>query len=71
MNKTVIKQTIAKENTWSFNELRDSLVCNESINAWYIKNWKDFVYNPENLEKQEPWAEDETWRKVKSYRNTK
>ena len=71
MNKTVIKQTIAKENTWSFNELRDSLVCNESINAWYIKNWKNFVYNPENLEKQEPWAEDETWRKVKYYRNTK
>lgn len=60
----------AKENTWSFNELRDSLVCNESINEWYINHWDNFVYNSENLKNKKKWAEDETWRKVKYYGGT-
>ncbi len=60
----------AKENTWSFNELRDSLVCNESINEWYINHWDNFVYNSENLKNKKKWAEDEIWRKVKYYGGT-
>lgn len=79
MDKTVIEQKIykygqgddAKENTWSFNELRDSLVCNESINEWYINHWDNFVYNSENLKNKKKWAEDETWRKVKYYDGAK
>ena len=59
-----------KENTWSFNELRDSLVCNESINEWYINHWDNFVYNSENLKNKKKWAEDETWRNVKYYGGT-
>lgn len=68
IKEPVIQQIDGKEQKkWSFNELRDSLVCNESVNEWYLNHWDNFVYNPKNLKNKEKWAEDETWRQVKYY----
>ena len=74
IKESFIQNIDGKPKKWSFNELRDSLVCNKSINEWYIKNWNKLMSSaidlPE-LQKKKKWAEDETWRKVKYYDGAK
>lgn len=37
---------------WTFDELRDKLICDESINSWYVAHWDDCIYNPKNAGKK-------------------
>lgn len=66
MNKTVIKQTIAKERIWTVEELRKSVVNSESINNYYCTDKHKSAWLFADTEKSE--LDNELWRKCKSYK---